>query len=386
MTPQNDIGRRPASLRCRSAATSIRQLLRPAPRVRVVRRALLCLALWPWLLLLGLADAAAAEPVRLRLSFQLPLTSTLGANLVQLKEAAARDPDSAVAIEILHGAKALPDRTVAKSVMEGEVEMATANVVTLADKVKGVDILSLPFLFNSHALLKAMLDPSRRSRRLLDEAILMRTGARVLMWQPYGTNVFFSKGVPASKPTDIAGKRIRASGAIDVEFGHACGANPEIIAAGAQHEAMKTGRIEMAMTSAENVSARKFWDVSDTLTRTNHSPVMLLLLVNERAWQSLGPAQREAIGRAAADAERELWEGLVRADEEADAFARAKGMKVAELSSFDLAEWRACSAPVVDSFMAEAGHLGQELLKQYGQMRADPCCQDAGGGTGYRPF
>jgi C4-dicarboxylate-binding protein DctP len=305
----------------------------------VVRRALLCLALWPWLLLLGLADAAAAEPVRLRLSFQLPLTSTLGANLVQLKEAAARDPDSAVAIEILHGAKALPDRTVAKSVMAGEVEMATANVVTLADRVKGVDILSLPFLFNSHTLLKAMLDPSRRSRRLLDEAIL-KTGARVLMWQPYGINVFFSKGAPASKPADIAGRKIRASGAIDVEFGRACGAKPELIAAGAQHEAMKTGRVEMAMTSAENVSARKFWDVSDTLTRTNHSPVMLLLLVNEQAWQSLGPAQREAIGSAAADAERELWEGLVRADEEADAFARAKGMKVAELSSFDLAEWR----------------------------------------------
>jgi C4-dicarboxylate-binding protein DctP len=352
----------------------------------VVRRALLCLALWPWLLLLGLADAAAAEPVRLRLSFQLPLTSTLGANLVQLKEAAARDPDSAVAIEILHGAKALPDRTVAKSVMAGEVEMATANVVTLADRVKGVDILSLPFLFNSHTLLKAMLDPSRRSRRLLDEAIL-KTGARVLMWQPYGINVFFSKGAPASKPADIAGRKIRASGAIDVEFGRACGAKPELIAAGAQHEAMKTGRVEMAMTSAENVSARKFWDVSDTLTRTNHSPVMLLLLVNEQAWQSLGPAQREAIGSAAADAERELWEGLVRADEEADAFARAKGMTVAELSSFDLAEWRACSAPVVDAFMAEAGHLGQELLKQYGKMRADPCCQDAhSSGTGYRPF
>jgi C4-dicarboxylate-binding protein DctP len=386
MTPHNAIGRRPASLRCHSAATCIRQLLRPASRVRAARGALLCLALWPWLLLLGLADAAA-EPVRLRLSFQLPLTSTLGANLVQLKEAAARDPDNAVAIEILHGAKALPDRTVAKSVMAGEIEMATANVVTLADKVRGVDILSLPFLFNSHALLKAMLDPSRRSRRLLDEAILMRTGARVLMWQPYGTNVFFSKGVPASKPTDIAGRRIRASGGVDVEFGRACGAEPEIIAAGAQHEAMKTGRIEMAMTSAENVSARKFWEISDTLTRTNHSPVMLLLLVNERAWQSLSPEQRAAMGRAAADAERELWEGLIRADEEADAFARSKGMTVAELSSFDLAEWRACSAPVVDGFMAEAGHLGQELLKQYGQMRADPCCQDAhGSGGGYRPF
>jgi C4-dicarboxylate-binding protein DctP len=384
MTLHKATGHEPVSMQRGVSAIPVKL---PAHRAHAASGVALRVALCASLHLLGVAAAVAAEPIRLRLSFQLPLTSTLGANLVQLKEAVARDTENAVAIEILHGAQALPDRTVAKSVTAGDIEMATANVVTLADKVKGVDVLSLPFLFNSHALLKAMLDPSRRSRRLLDDAIL-KTGARVLMWQPYGINVFFSKGEPASKPIDIAGKTIRASGAIDLEFGRACGAAPEMIAAGAQYEAMKTGRVEMAMTSAENVSARKFWEVSDTLTRTNHSPVMLLLLVNERVWQSLSLAQREAVAIAAAAAERELWDGLVRADEEADAFARAKGMKVAELSSFDLAEWRACSAPVVDSFMAGAGQLGQELLKQYGLMRADLCCDKPAdsGGAGYRPF
>jgi C4-dicarboxylate-binding protein DctP len=380
MTLGKATGRGPASMGCRPGATSFRQ--RPTYYAHAGASAVLCTAL----LLLGLAGPTAAEPVRLRLSFQLPLTSTLGGNLVRMKEAVARDTDNTIAIEIVHGAKALPDRTVAKSVMAGDIEMASANVVTLADKVKGVDVLSLPFLFNSHAYLKAMLDPSRRSRRLLDDAIL-KTGARVLMWQPYGTNVFFSKGEPASRPADIARKKIRASGAIDVQFGRACGAAPETIAAGAQYEAMKTGRVEMAMTSAENVSARKLWEVSDTLTRTNHSPVMLLLLVNERVWQSLSAAQRDAVANAAAEAERELWDGLVRADDEADAFAHAKGMKIAELSSFDLAEWRACSAPTVDSFMADAGQLGHELMKQYGLMRADLCCdKSAGDPAGYRPF
>jgi C4-dicarboxylate-binding protein DctP len=221
----------------------------------------------------------------------------------------------------------------------------------------------------------------------LDDAIL-KTGARVLMWQPYGINVFFSKGVPASKPAHIAGKTIRASGTIDAEFARACGAAPQMIAAGAQHEAMNTGRVAMAMTSAENVSARRFWEVSDTLTRTNHSPVMLLLLVNERVWQSLTPAQRDVVAKAAAEAERGLWDGFVLADKEADDFAAAKGMKVVELSSFDLAEWRACSAPVVDGFMASAGQLGQELLKQYGLMLAELLSDKAadGGAAGYRPF
>jgi C4-dicarboxylate-binding protein DctP len=337
--------------------------------------------------LTGTVRPSLAEPVQLRLSFQLPLTGTLGSNLIRLKDAVARETGNAVAIEIIHGPRALPDRTVAKSVIVGEIEMASANVVTLVDKVKGVDVLSLPFLFNTHTLLATMLDRSRVPRKLLDGAIL-ETGARVLMWQPYGMNVFFSKGRPVSKPSNIAGKRIRASGQVDFEFARICGGAPEVFAAGEQYEAMKSGRVDMAMTSAENVSARKFWQISDTLTRTNHSPVMLLLLVNERVWQSLSVVHRAAIAKAARDAEDELWDGLVRADEEASAFARAKGINVVELTSFDLAEWRACSAPLVENFMAESGWLGQQLLKQYGLMRADDCCNQATGsdGGGYRPY
>lgn len=338
------------------------------------------------LFVVGWARPSLAEPVQLRLSFQLPISGTLGVNLVRLKEAVARDTSNAIAIDIIHGPRALPDRTVAKSVMAGEIEMAAANVVTLTDKVKGVDVLSLPFLFNSNIFLRAMLDPSRLSRKLLDDAILA-TGARVLMWQPYGANVFFSKARPVSRPADVAGKRMRASGALDLEFGRICGGAPEMIAAGAQYEAMKTGRVEMVMTAAENVSARKLWEISDTITRTNHSTVILLLLVNERVWQSLTRVHRDAISKAARDAEQELWDGLLRADEEANAFARSKGMKVVELSSFDLAEWRACSAPVVESFMAASGQLGQDLLKQYGLMRADPCCNNASESdrAGYKP-
>ena len=333
----------------------------------------------------GFAWPSFAEPVRLRLSLQLPISGTVGANLIGLKQAVERQTGNAIVIEILHGAKALPDRTVAKSVMAGEIEMAVANAVTLVDRVKGVDVLSLPFLFNSNVYLRAMLDRARPSRTLLDEAILETTGARVLMWQPYGTNVFFSKGQPAARPSDIAGKRIRASGDIDLDFGRACGGAPELIAAGAQYEALKTGRIDMAMTAAENVSARNFWEISDTVTRTNHSTVMLLLLINESVWQSLNAAHRDAVAQAVRSIEAEVWHGLVQGDEQAYAFAHAKGMKVVELSSFDLAEWRACSAPVVENFMAVSGRLGHELLRQYGRLRTEPCCNQAAEEGGYKP-
>jgi TRAP-type C4-dicarboxylate transport system substrate-binding protein len=108
------------------------------------------------------APPSSAEPVQLRLSFQLPITGTLGVNLARFKEAVGRDTGNAVAIDIIHGSRALPDRSVAKSVMAGEIEMASANVVTLAAMVKGVDILSLPFLLNSNKPLRAAVLIARR--------------------------------------------------------------------------------------------------------------------------------------------------------------------------------------------------------------------------------
>jgi C4-dicarboxylate-binding protein DctP len=335
------------------------------------------------LLVVSSARPGLAEPVRLRLSFQLPISGTLGTNLVRLKEAVERDTGNAIAIEILHGAQALPDRTVAMSVMAGEIEMAVANSVTLVDKVKGVDVLSLPFLFNSNVFLRAMLDPARQSRKLLDDAILEKTGARLLMWQPYGTNVLFSKGRPAKTPTDIAGKRIRASGHIDLEFGRVCGGAPELLpppAAIRSH--MKTGRVEMAMTAAENVSL----ETSGRFPIPSRGPIVRQSCCCSRQRAVCPIAEPDAtrchFGNASRNAERELWDGLLHGDKEAYAFAGAKGMKVVDLSSFDLAEWRACSAPVVDSFMAASGQLGQDLLKQYGQMRTDPCCNEAPDGGG----
>src|SRR5262245_45093344 len=114
MKPRKDAasGHEPRSVRRRPTIMH----RRPTRRAHVVRS----VALWTPLLLLGLAGETAAETVRLRLSFQLPLTGTLGANLVRLKEAVARITENELAIEILHGAEAMPDRTVAKSVMAGD--------------------------------------------------------------------------------------------------------------------------------------------------------------------------------------------------------------------------------------------------------------------------
>jgi hypothetical protein len=51
-------------------------------------------------------------------------------------------------------------------------------------------------------------------------------------------------------------------------------------------------------------------------------------------------------------------------------------MKVHDVTPDDVAEWRVCSAPVLEEFMSKSGELGWRLLEAYGQLRKQPCCTD----------
>jgi hypothetical protein len=54
------------------------------------------------------------------------------------------------------------------------------------------------------------------------------------------------------------------------------------------------------------------------------------------------------------------------------------------LTPYQVAEWRACSAPVVDAFMMDTGELAQQLMRAYGKLRTSPCCSAGPGGASTR--
>ena len=53
---------------------------------------------------------------------------------------------------------------------------------------------------------------------------------------------------------------------------------------------------------------------------------------------------------------------------------RRTASKSTRITPDDVAEWRVCSAPVVEAFMSKSGQLGQRLMDAYGRLRTQPCC------------
>jgi C4-dicarboxylate-binding protein DctP len=137
---------------------------------------------------------------------------------------------------------------------------------------------------------------------------------------------------------------------------------------------MQDGRVNMIMTGIVTVPGRHLWKVADTIIRTDHAAIETMVLINEAVWQRLSEGHKTIITESARKVEQELRDEIARLEEDGYRFAREHGMKVYDLAPHQVAEWRACSAPVVDAFMMDGGELALQLMRAYGKLRTAPCC------------
>jgi C4-dicarboxylate-binding protein DctP len=326
-------------------------------------------------------EAKAQQPVKLRATIQVALTERLwGVALGRFKDEIEKRSEKTLSLEVFDKGKLYVDDAVVDAVASGAIEMGVAGLYQLAKKVPAIDMMEQPFLFNFDALIRAVVNPDSEVRRIIDAAVLDNLGIRILWWQSLGNQIIVSKGRNVTEPGQIKGQRIRVFGETTAQLAKYCGATPAIMSAFKMQEAMKNGEIDMVMCSIPAVPNRELWKVADTITRTWHAPVEYVAMINEKTWQSLSPSHQMLIFEVARKVEREVRDRLTEIEAEYYQFALGKGMKVYDLTPDQVADWRACSAEVIDEFMRNYPEMARQLLAAYGRLRTEPCCSTAPNG------
>lgn len=320
--------------------------------------------LFPALLLAAMAAAplGAAAQTKLRLTLQLPLTHHLGQNVESFKQEVERESGGEITIEIYPSAQLYKDSEVPQAVASGAIEMGVASLTQFAGTVPAVDVFYLPFLFDSEAKVKAATAPGSGIRKGIDDEIL-KTGTRVLWWQAFGNTIVLSKKDPIRLPEDLKGKKVRVFGRTIGDTVAALGGAPTMISGSEQFVAYQRGTVDVGMTGVTAVKSRKMYQVMDYLTVTNHADIEFIVLVNEKAWQSLTDKQREIMSKAGMRVESELRNKMAELEREALDAVRGE-MKIIELSDAERDAWRKATQSVVDTFIERAGPLGVDLVSQ----------------------
>lgn len=314
------------------------------------------------LLMMVFSIGASAAETTLRISLQLPLKSHLGQNLVLFKEEVEKNSNGEIEVQIFDSAQLYKDKEVPQAVGSGAIEMGVASLTRYVGDIPAVDIFYVPFMFNSQELVREATTKNSPIRGPIDEAI-METGARVLWWQAYGGAIMLSNGAPVKTPADIKDKKVRVFGKTLGEFVQAVGGAPTLISGSEQYLAYQRGTVDVGMTGVSGVKSRSLWDVMDTVTVTNHADIEFVVVINEEFWEKLPEGHKEIIEAAAAKADAAVRDKVSQIEADAYAAAEEKGMTVYKLDESEIDAWRTGANPVLESYRANSGVLGEQLLK-----------------------
>lgn len=327
-------------------------------------------------LLCGLgAPPVLAQTTTLRMSLPISADSPIGRSIRDLAHAVGVRTGGAVRIEIQDKDRRYEEHEVVAAVASGTIEMGATTLNQFAYDVPLAGAFLQPFLFNFDVLVEAATEHDSEIRALVEDEILYWTNTRVLWWQPFGSSVIVSKAAPATHPTTIAARAVGAPDDQTREIIKACGGTPHLVPPPDVFGALKKETIKAAVTDVMSIREHGLWQVADTITDLRHAPSLFVVVVNEKAWQSLTPAHRQIVSELAQDVQSEMWARFTFIRTDAYAFAKQKGMKIVEPRPEDVAAWRACTAPLLEAYMERAGDAGPKLFAAYGRLRIHPCCR-----------
>ena len=329
-----------------------------------------------FLCLIG-APPASSQTTKLRVSLPISIDSAIGQNIREFARQVEALTGGAVKFELQVKDRLYDELGIVSGVSTGAIEIGATSLNQFAHYAPLAGAFLQPFLFNFDALVQAATSRESKIRALIEREILDGTNARVLWWQPYGSSVILSKSILATNPAAIAARFVGAPDDQIRELMWLCGAATVPVLPASISAQLQSGAIAVAAADITNVAEHELWRVADTIINLRHAPSLFAVVINEKAWQALAPAQQQILSEVAEDAQDIMWARFATIRAEAFAAAVKKGVRIVEPSADDIAQWRACTAPLLEAYMVGAGKAGPKLFEAYGKLRTERCCRDA---------
>lgn len=230
---------------------------------------------------------------------------------------------------------------------------------------KKIQAFDLPFLFEDVNDVHKLVDSPIMDKMT---AGLDRKGLRALTVWDNGMKVFSIKGdKPLRKISDdFTGKKFRIqSSNIAASMIKALGGTPQKLPFKEVYTALAQGVVDGQENAWSNVHSKKFYEVQDYISVSNHSYLGYLVVVSDQFWKNLPADIRNELTAILREATRANRQYAAEADTgdrkkiESDKYA-----KVIELSQQERAAWKKATQPVWKEFRNEiGGDLIDDIVK-----------------------
>lgn len=244
------------------------------------------------------------------------------------------------------------DDQVLEAMLNGDVQLAAPSLSKFETFTKVFRIFDLPFMFKNINAVDEFQN-SDTGQAMKDS--MVRRGLQGLQFWHNGMKQF-SANVPLLAPTDAEGLKFRVQPSdVLVAQMEALGASPQPMAFAEVYGALQTGVVDGQENTWSNIYGRKFFEVQDGTTETNHGVLDYMVVASVDWLDGLDADVRDQFLTILEEVtvERNAAVGEV-ADDARQAVLDAGGV-IVELDVDQRQAWVDAMKPVWDQFEADVG-------------------------------
>ncbi len=296
----------------------------------------------------GSTGSSSAAPVTLRLADIQPADYPTVVGDKKFADLVKQRSNGRITVSVYPNAQLGDENTVAEQIQLGAIDFARINASPLSSFDKQLNVLNLPYLFNSSQQMWNVLNGPIGDKLLSGMSTAKMVG---LTYYDSGARSFYNTKHPVVHPSDLKGMKIRVQQSpMYIDLVKALGASPTPMAYGDVYGALQTGVIDGAENNWPSYYSSNHYQVAKYFTEDDHTMTPEILLGSQASWNKLSPADQKLIMQAAKDsqaAERQSWTQL---EEKSKKDIAAHGNVVSQV---DVSEWQKAVQPLYDKYGSE---------------------------------
>jgi len=307
--------------------------------------------------------AYAQKPVEFRYGHMNPPNSAAGMQAQWFADGLAKATNGQIKVTVYPSSQLGKLQELAEAVSTGTIALSHNTAGGIGSLHEPFGALDTPYLYRDVDHLMKVMDVESPVMKKLNDGLIKAAGVRVLYAYYFGTRQLTANKA-VLQPSDLSGQKIRAIPfPIYMATVQGLGAVPVPVDWSEVPMALASGQVAGQENPVNVVLSSKLYEQQSHLMQTGHIMNAQLIVMQEKAWQGLTPAQRAEFAKVAADV-RDRTSKMVQG-QEAEETEKLKGLKMTVIGTqngLKLDAFKTSVNKVVqDKFGAKFGDLYKDI-------------------------
>jgi len=302
------------------------------------------------------ADSSACDPGERVVKFSHVTGGTTHPKVVAANNFAARvnkEMNGRLCVEVFPNSTLFGDSKELEALLLGDVQLLAPSLSKFGSYTPKYGVFDLPFIFkNMDQAIRFTNSPQGKD---LLYAMKDNVGFVGLGYWMSGMK-YFSANKKLILPSDAKGLKFRVQTSdVAKAMIEAMGASPQAMAFSEVYGALQTGVVDGQENTWSNIYTKKFYEVQDSITQTDHQLLAYLFMTSQDFLDSLSPADRKQFLQIADEVTQEANQSVKAKEAENRANILKAGGKINTLTPEQRQIWVETMKPVWKKFQNDIG-------------------------------